>query len=103
MTSAEILAALAEYDHEIEWVSEYDDGQTPFVHEGDRVQWEIHDDYIKRIEGCYVQEADYMEPYPLALLMRAMDAASLMLGDTLHKGAFGREASKEVGDEGGAP
>jgi len=91
MTSAEILAALAEYDSEIEWVSEYDDGNTPFVHEGDRVQWEIHDSYIIRREGCYTQEADFFEPYPLALLMDAMDAASKMLGDTLHKRQFGGE------------
>lgn len=83
MTSAEILAALAAYDSTIEWASEYDDGNPPFVHEGERVQWEIHDTYIKRDEGCYSQECDFIEPYPLALLMRAMDAASLALGDAL--------------------
>jgi len=82
VTSQEILAALAEYDPEIEWASEYDDGNTPFVFEGDGLHWEIHAGYIKREEGCYTQECDFIEPYPLALLMRAMDAASKALGAT---------------------
>lgn len=85
MNAQEILAALAEYDPEMEWYSEYDDGQTPFLHEGDPVHWEIHDGYIKREEGCYTQECDYIGPYPLALLMRAMDAASAALGATFRE------------------
>ena len=95
MTSVEILAALAEYDPEIEWASEYDDGNTPFVFEGEEVQWEIHDGYIIRREGCYTQEADFITPYPLALLMNAMDAASAALGDALNKGQF---SNGESGD-----
>ena len=58
MKASDLLLALAEYDPTIEWQSADNDDDAPFVHEGDRVQWEVDRDGIRREVGCYTQLCD---------------------------------------------
>lgn len=83
MTSAELLAALAEYDPEIEWESVDGDGKSPFVCENDGVEWVAEYDGMQRIHGCHKQQCDFIDPHSVADVMRAMDAAANALNDYL--------------------
>lgn len=85
MTIADIRAALAEYDPEIEW--DLCDCGFSLCHEGDPVHWMISDDQIMRSEGCYEQACDYLPPHSVADVMNAMDAAAKALNDYLRSKA----------------
>lgn len=80
MKFPEALADLANYDKNADWQH---DGDFPITLENEREQWEIHDDWIIRSEGCYEQTCDFIPPHSVADVMNAMDAAARALNDSL--------------------